>query len=166
MSVAVTVEGPSDKEVFRKIVRILVGDADAAVIPVRAGHGPFQGQAILDRLDEVVRGYSERKILVVVDSNLAEKAKRVVQDASPPPGKTVCILVAPWKGAEKFVEDHLPNSEVGDFRRERRAISKKKLAELFAPRLSPKKVSNNTWLSNTFVRSLKCDCPHGTVIAR
>jgi hypothetical protein len=106
---------------------------------VRAGHGPYQGEAILDHLQDVVRVSSEDKIIVIVDAALAAKAASVVQGPLPT-GKVVCVLVAPWSGIEQFVEDHLPDDEAIKFRQQREALSKRKLAELFADKLSRSKV--------------------------
>lgn len=162
MTVALTVEGPIDKGVFKKVLGILTS---GGAIPVRAGYGPFQGEAILDRLEEIVRQYPEEKIIFIVDANKAVKAKKILTNATAPHGKIICLLVAPWRGSEDFVENHLPDSEVGEFQRQRRRGKKSRLAELFLPRLSPEKISQDAWLKGEFMNSVKCQCPKGSIIS-
>jgi hypothetical protein len=94
VSLAIITEGPSDKPVIKRTLSILRPGQNPASVPVRAGHGPYQGEAILDHLQDVVRVASEDKIIVIVDAGLAAKAASVVQ-GPPPTGKVVCVLVAP-----------------------------------------------------------------------
>lgn len=161
MAAVVYVEGPSGKRVWLHVLRL----KRLHSVPVRAGHGAFQGQALLSRWDRLVALANSEKVILLLDSNKRAEAQQILSTASSVPGKAVAFLTTPWRGIEEFTESHLDERDLADYQAAcGNRLHKKVLAELFADKLSLTKVDADEWIASVLVSCLDCQCPPGTTI--
>lgn len=161
MSVGVFVEGPSDRPHVLRGTKELGFD-----IPVRAGHGSFQGSSLLAQWRTVVHRVPEQKIVFVFDRDKEADVRRLLaEQPHAVRGRTVVFLIAPWRGIEDFTEGKLEGQTLKDYESQRaQGASKRLLAQAFVGRLDAKLLREDPWLSGVFAECLRCRCPAGQTI--
>lgn len=162
MSVGVFVEGPSDRTILRRVCQEFGFD-----LPVRAGHGPYHGSRVLKEWRKLASLVSEQKLLFVFDADKeADVIKALAEKPAPIPNRTIVFLVAPWRGIEDFTESRLDDAARADYEQQRaQGVSKRILAELFAPRIARNRLLEDDWIANTLVSCLNCQCPRQQTVA-
>ncbi|MEW6742217.1 MAG: hypothetical protein AB1486_05620 [Planctomycetota bacterium] len=108
--------------------------------------------------------FPEEKIVLVVDRDKTAAAQRVLREVVSPSNKTICILVGPWGGIEDFVENHLSEPGRHQYRTARTTLSKRRLAETYAPRLAASTLAADPWILDNLLRALECHCPPGSCL--
>jgi hypothetical protein len=162
LSVGIFVEGPSDRTILRRVCAACGFD-----LPVRAGHGHYQGHRVLKEWRKLVSLVSEQKLIFVFDADKEPDVLKLLADKPAPiPNRTVVFLVAPWGGIEDFTEKRLDDTARDDYEQQRaQGVSKRILAELFAPRITRNRLLEDDWIANTLVSCLKCQCPPQRTVA-
>ena len=98
MSVAVFVEGPTDKTIVLKVCKEFGFD-----LPVRAGYGTFRGTAVLKQWRRLVGFVGERKIVFLFDADKQSDVEKLL--ATKPtsiPGRTVVFLDRTLEGNRRL----------------------------------------------------------------
>jgi hypothetical protein len=110
---------------------------------------------------------TEQKLVFVFDADKQpDVAGLLAQKPTPIPQRTVVLLVAPWKGIEDFVETRLDDVARAEYQAQRsQGVSKRILAEGFAPRLKRDAVVGDNWVAKTLVPCLECRCPPQQTVA-
>lgn len=162
LNVGVFVEGASDRSVLLRVCQEYGFD-----LSVRARHGNYQGSRVLNEWRKLASRVPEQKLIFVFDADKEPDVARLLADKpNAIANRSVVFLVAPWRGIEDFTENMLDDAARIDYEEQRaQGVSKRILAELFAPRITRNRLLEHAWIANTLVKCLQCQCPPDRTVA-